>query len=181
MVDKKVVLNFPPQFDIINLKLKGKSKNLFYCYNKTYYYKFSAKHFYFDEETNSAVISFKTKIECTSFFTNFFKKFIKSVDCYFFLKIKFKGKGYKIKFFKKKKIMKFYFGRSHLTYVRYKRIILKKNLKYKFVLKSNNLEFLKKAGSTTLSVKPINIFTLRGLRIGRSIIYKRKGKKGSYI
>jgi hypothetical protein len=53
--------------------------------------------------------------------------------------------------------------------------------KYKYVLKSkNDLKmnlFLKKI----CNIKPINIYTKRGIRLGKQIIYKRKGKKSTYI
>lgn len=30
-------------------------------------------------------------------------------------------------------------------------------------------------------IKPINVYTLRGIRLSKQIIRKRKGKKSSYI
>src|SRR5690349_14070160 len=67
---------------------------------------------------------------------NYLNKFLKSIDAYFFFKLKFKGKGYRIRFYKKNKIVKFYFGKSHITFYFFKKLILKKINKYKFVLKS---------------------------------------------
>ena len=178
---KKISVNLPPQFNVIILKKKNGCKQMFYCYNKMFYYKFSFEKFYFDNNLNTAIAFIDNKNEMDVFEKNVFKKFIKSLDCYFFLKIKFKGKGYKIKYSKKKKFMKFFFGRSHITYIKYRAIILKKNLKYKFVLKSNNFDYLKYVANLTKNVKTVNIFTSRGLRISRSLLFKRKGKKSSHI
>lgn len=176
----KLNLNFPPNFKIIGLKKNLCNKKSFYVYNNIYFYKFSAYDYYIDDGLNSVIIS-TNNLKTNYKHMNFFKKFLKSLDCYFFLKIKFKGKGYKIKYIKRKKKITFFFGRSHITIIKYKGIILKKNLKYKFILKSNDLERLKKNAIMTTGVKPVNIFTNRGIRISRSTIFKRKGKKGSYI
>ena len=180
LINKYTHLNFPPQFKIISLNLNNNNNKIFYCYDNKYFYRFSADNFYIDKELNSVII-FNKKFKINFYSINFFKKFIKSLNCYFYIKIKFKGKGYKIKYIKRKKKITFYFGRSHLTIIKYKKIILKKYLKYKFIIKSNNLEILKKNAKITTNVKPLNIFTLRGIRQSRSLIYKRKGKKGSYI
>lgn len=177
---KEITINFPPQFKIVYLIKKDKSKSFFYCYNKIYYFKFSFKKIVFNENFNS--FTFSSEIDYfNNFEKKFFKKFLKSLDSYFFLKIKFKGKGYKIKYKKKKKLMKFFFNRSHKTLIKYKKIILKKNMKYKFILKSPNIEYLNNVAKIVTNVRPLNIFTNRGLRKSRFCVGKRKGKKGSYI
>ena len=112
---------------------------------------------------------------------NSLNKFLKTFEIYFFIKIKFKGKGFKIKFNKKLKLIKFYFGRSHMTFYKLKKTKLKKVTKYKFVLKSLNLSKLKKNASNITYVKPVNLYTQRGIRVSRQIMSKRKGKKSSYI
>jgi ribosomal protein L6P/L9E len=106
---------------------------------------------------------------------------MKTFENYFFLKIKFKGKGFKIKFNKKLKLIKFYFGRSHITFFKLKKIKLKKITKYKFLLKNLNFNKLKKKASEITYIKPVNVYTLRGIRLSRQHISKRKGKKSSYI
>jgi hypothetical protein len=178
---KKISVNFPPQFSMIVLKKKNKTSQLFYCYNKIYFYKFSFEKFIFDVNLNSITAIIDNNNELDIFEKNVFKKFIKSLDCYFFLKIKFKGKGYKIKYSKKRKFMRFFFGRSHITFMKYKNVIIKKTLKYKFVLKSNNLEKLKFVGNKTKNIKNVNIFTSRGIRISRSVLFKRRGKKNTTV
>lgn len=108
-------------------------------------------------------------------------RYLKSFEIYFFIKIKFKGKGFKIKFKKKIKLIKFYFGRSHITFYKLKKIKIKKINKYKFLLRSFCLSKLKQVASNITNIKPVNVYTLRGIRISRQFIYKRKGKKSSYI
>lgn len=100
---------------------------------------------------------------------------------YIFNKIKFKGKGYKIIYNKIKKNIKFFFNTSHLNIIIFKKLIIKKNLKNKFILinkKKNSNNFIV---NKIVKIRNINIFTLRGLRKSKQIILKRKGKKSSYI
>ncbi len=112
---------------------------------------------------------------------NFFQKKMFSFEYFFFKKIKFKGKGFRLRIKKKKKVIKFFFGHSHINMLFLKNVILKKTNKYKFILKSTNTEKLNIIVKKILKIKPINVFTNRGIRCTRQKIYKRKGKKGSYI
>jgi ribosomal protein L6P/L9E len=112
---------------------------------------------------------------------NNFYKFLNKLNFYFFSKIKFKGKGYKIGFYKKKKIINFYFGKSHKSILICNNVKLKKLGKYKFIVYNNNLNILKKIIYKIIKIKKINEYTNRGLRSSRQLIIKRKGKKGSFV
>ena len=68
-----------------------------------------------------------------------------------------------------------------MTFFKLKKIKLKKVTKYKFLLRSFNFNKLKKKAIEITKIKPVNIYTLRGIRVSRQIIKKRKGKKSSYI
>lgn len=106
---------------------------------------------------------------------------LKSWNSYFFIKIKFKGKGFRIRFLKKLKLVKFFFGRSHKTFMLFKFVMVKRINKYKFIIKGLKKEKLIENSKKITNIKPINFYTLRGLRKSRQIIFKRKGKKGTYI
>lgn len=94
-------------------------------------------------------------------------------------KLRFTGKGYKIK----KNILKqfkFYFGYSHPTFLLTEKIKLKKLTKYKLCIISNFYwkflllkNFLKK-------IRHINKFTKRGLRFTKQFVFKRPGKQSTY-
>lgn len=58
-------------------------------------------------------------------------------------------------------------------------MILKKIKKNKIIIKSPNTEALNKIKSKILNVRSINIFNRRGLRVSKSLIYVKKGKKSS--
>jgi hypothetical protein len=90
-----------------------------------------------------------------------------------FTKIRFVGKGYKIKKNCSNNIF-LLFNRSHMTNVWYKNIILRKYKKYKIYIRHIAAWSIVQ---NILSIRPVNIFTKKGLRTSRQIIYKKKGKK----
>jgi ribosomal protein L6P/L9E len=176
-------INLPPHF---NFKLIKNKKNeiyniLIYNEKKILNLLINSNSIYININLNSIKFIYKNiKIE-NVFNLKKFTNFIKSWNYYFFKKIKFKGKGYKIKYLKKKKIMNFFFGKSHLTLFKYNHINVKKITKYKYLLKSNNLNKLSHLSKKIILIKPLNFYTSRGLRLSKQIVYKRKGKKNTYI
>lgn len=164
---------------------KNNNYNIVYIYNNNYFLKLCVdpNKILLNKETNSLKIiittfnQYKNKknIEIK------FLKFLKSLNSHFFLKIKFKGKGYKINFYKKNKITKFFFGVSHIQIFLLKYLFLKKLSKYKFLLKSSNLMNLNKIGNKMVNIRKINFYTLRGIRNTKSVLIKRKGRKGVWV
>ena len=181
MITRVYSINIPITFDIIVYENKNNKNDLtIILYNKIYSLTIVniRKKIKINLESYSILIN---KINSSDNEKNnlHFKqinKFLKTFEFYFFIKIKFKGKGFKIKFNKKLKIIKFFFGRSHLTLFK-----LKKITKYKFILKSLNFWKLKTNAIKITKIKPINVYTLRGIRLSNQSISKRKGKKSSYI
>jgi len=175
-------LNVPINFNFI--LIKKFNKIILIIYNEKF--KFVL---FFKEKNNLKInknlnsISYKNTFLKKNIFTinNNFYKFLEKLNIYYFLKIKFKGKGYKIGFYKKKKIINFYFGKSHKSIFIFNNIKIKKLSKYKFILLKNNFNLLKKISYKIIKIKKINEYTNRGLRLSRQIIIKRKGKKGSFV
>lgn len=102
------------------------------------------------------------------------KSFIKQFRLCEFTKIKFTGKGYKIKKNTKHSLI-LLFNRAHITTIWWKNIFVKKLKKYKVYIRYMNMN--KNFINTLISVRPINIFTKKGLRKSRQILLKKKGKK----
>jgi ribosomal protein L6P/L9E len=184
MIDKKKFsINIPLSFDIIIIENKINKNDLtIILYNNLYSITLvnKKKKIKIDLESYAIIITKEINFNNNLNFKQI-NKFLKTFEFYFFIKIKFKGKGFKIKFNKKLKIIKFYFGRSHMTFFKLKKIKLKKITKYKFILKNLNLSKLKANSMKITRIKPINVYTLRGIRLSKQIIRKRKGKKSSYI
>lgn len=96
-----------------------------------------------------------------------------------FLRIKFKGKGYYI-FKTLRNTIAPQFGYAHRIY------IYALFLSVKFLRKTSILIFglqwldLLSVGLKLYAKRPVNIFTTRGVRFSRQIIYKKKGKVSTY-
>lgn len=56
----------------------------------------------------------------------------------------------------------------------------KKKVKTKCMLFGTNKASLDLSKSLLVNVRPINMFTQRGLRLARQIVYRKIGKKSSY-
>jgi hypothetical protein len=108
------------------------------------------------------------------------QKFTSASTGFYFRKLKFTGKGYKVKKSRLKKSFKLYFGRSHRQYLFSGGLRFKKLSKYRLFLISNNKKKLNRIMWLTLSARPLNKFTKRGLRCTRQFILKRPGKKSTY-
>jgi ribosomal protein L6P/L9E len=172
-------LNIPLYFNIIGIKSNNFQQ--LYLYNNYYFFKLTVNKNEILLNKNTNAIKIKSLNLKKYLIKNNLIIFLKSIDSYFFLKIKFKGKGYKINFYKKIKLMKFFFGASHTQIMFIKKIILKKLSKYKFILKSVNPINLKQVGKKIIFIRKINPYTLRGIRLSKSILIKRKGRKGAWV
>ncbi len=163
-----------------NLIVINKNNIYIYIYNKIFYFTIMTKFNIFIEENTNAIIienfDSKKKKELEK---KIIETFIKTWSVYFFQKIKFTGKGYKIK--KKKKSIKFFFGRSHLTTIFFKKINIRRLTKYKLFFFTKKYETVKFINSLIKKIRKINIYTKRGLRFSRQKIYKKTGKKSSYM
>jgi len=179
-MSKYVKILIPHTFNVIILKVNTFFKII--CFNKLkkicmLLNEDSAKLF-FDKENN--FVKFNSKyLTSKTFLSNKINSMLFSFTNYFFQKIKFKGKGFRLKIRKQKKIIKFLFGHSHMVAIFLKNTKLLKCGKYKFTIKNTNPKFLDKITNNTTKIKQNNVYTNRGLRKGRQIICKRKGKKGS--
>ena len=102
------------------------------------------------------------------------RQFLKQFLLYHTYKIKFAGKGYKIKKPTKKSFF-FLFNKSHPCVIWWKNIHFKKFKKYKTYIKSTNP--IRKLINTILKIRVVNVFTKKGLKLTKNILYKKKGKK----
>lgn len=178
-----IPLNNKLNFNII----KKNECNFIIIFNNNYYIKYTV--------SNKSKISVLKNLNLITINTNFLndlttiKNMIllinKSISCYFFKKIVFSGKGYKIKKYNKNlnnlstKYIMFYFNRSHLNIIYFFNTIVKKLRKSKIILHNSNLEHLQLISNLVLNVRKLNVFTLKGLRFSRQLIYKKVGKKSS--
>ena len=97
----------------------------------------------------------------------------------FFLKIKFKGKGYYI-FKNKRQTITPQFGHAHRLYLYSYFVSVIFLAKTRVIIFGFVKSDLVQVGLGVKKMRPINIFTGRGVRFNRQIIYKKTGKVSSY-
>ena len=165
-----------------------KTTKLIFCSTyKNYYlgeqnakYTNSNEEIHWDISTQSMNV-YKNKLDDFSTkYNKLSKLFTWKMGLFYYSKMRFTGKGYKIKKTKIKKSFKFYFGKSHITYAFGGGLVFKKLSKYRLFFISNNKKKINKVRNLILSIKPINKFTKRGLRVTKHFILKRPGKKTNY-
>ena len=154
-----------------------KKKNYFYIYiyNKNYFFllklNFATKWYF---KNNSIIEINTTNHDKNHIDLKKLNSFLKQFYLCEVTKIKFTGKGYKIKKNTTSSIIML-FNRAHMTVIWWNNIILKKLKKYKLYIKYT--PYNQHIVRTILSLRNINIFTKKGLRKSRQIVYKKKGKK----
>jgi hypothetical protein len=158
-----------------NLSIFFKKKRVYvYIYNNNYYSVIKiTKNTQIKLNKNNCLELLYNNI-CTKPTLEKIKNFLKQLYLCNFAKIKFTGKGYKIKKNSCKSLV-LLFNRAHTTTVWWKNIFLKKLKKYKIYIQYTNKN--KSILDTILKIRPINVFTKKGLRKSRQILLKKKGKK----
>lgn len=156
---------------------------VFYLYNSTYYFNFTSprttKTCKINDGTNTVFFSQSFKSAAYTGYTHALTAAFRSVTSIFFCKMKFKGKGYYI-YKNARNTIAPQFGYYHRIYV------YAYNVSVKFLSKTSVLLFgLSKRDILTVgydfrSKKPINIFTGRGVRFARQVVYKKTGKVSAY-
>lgn len=96
-----------------------------------------------------------------------------------FVKIKFKGKGYYI-YKNKRSTITPQFGFAHRHYIYAFYVSVKFRSKTSIMLYGLSPKDLTLVGLQIKSLRPINIFTGRGVRFNKQSVYKKTGKVSSY-
>ena len=180
----KTILYVP---NIWNLLIFKNSLNT----NYSYLYLYSDFYFFYiplaklfltlkyDIQTKSILIELLFSNNFTKIFLNYFKLVFFSFSKVFFKKLKFKGKGYYI-FKNKRNTIALQLGYSHLLYV-YSFFINVKFLSKTsiFMFGLNYFDILNRSNAF-FQLRSVNIFTGKGIRFSRQIIYRKTGKISSY-
>lgn len=108
-----------------------------------------------------------------------FSRIEKSVYCYIFLKLRYKGKNHR--WHRRKKGLVLRFGHSHLISLKKPTsVFLKKKGRMKILFFGTNIELLYFFLRNIVNWKPANVYTGRGLRISRQKILRKSGKVSIY-
>lgn len=95
----------------------------------------------------------------------------------YFERFKYVGKGFKLIFKKKKNMFNCIFGHSHIYWVKLQNAVVKKTKKYRYMFVAKNLHIYTSMIDILKKIKPINRYTLRGVRTYTHVWIKRKGRK----
>ena len=152
------------------LFLNQTKQHVMFIYNKTYFiilvlltpvFKLSQRCVYFNVTSS------------TYFY--FIHWYLYSITSFIFCKIKFKGKTYRL-YFDLRNTFTFQLGYSHKIYFYANRLYIRKLAKFLFFFASFNFLKLLQTVSSIKYIRPINIYTSRGLRFTNDCVYKKLGK-----
>ena len=179
----KLIINLPDTWHFTFFKNLLTRTYVVHMYSGNYFFRFPlpvTKHFFFFDP-----IVFSICI-CTpyrnSFYRTYWKALLMLFDSFsrpFFLKVRFKGKGYYI-FKNKRQTVTPQFGHAHRLYLyAYFASVFFLSKTSIFIFGLIRTDLLK-IGHGIKQMRSINIFTGRGVRFSRQIIYKKVGKVSSY-
>ena len=182
---RDVSLQLPLGCDFVLLRKVTTSGERYvaYIYTPTYFCNFTFRD-------SCLLTSFARSTQTFTFTHNFYsyyyRSYLKFVTTLFskfnrplFLKIKFKGKGYYI-YKNSRNTIAPQMGYAHRVYVYAQAISVKFLSKTKILLFGLSSDSIFKIGFELKNVRPINIFTGRGVRFARQIVYRKTGKVSSY-
>lgn len=168
---------------VLNIKKNKPQTKLLYLFSNIYFFKISifstTLSWFYDTQTNTLSL---TNIYTPNFYKLYFKHLTNifySFSKLFFLKLKFKGKGYYI-YKNNRNTITTQFGHSHRIYIYAYFTTVKFLTKTTVFLFGSSKKDLLTIGHFVKDAKFINIFTGRGVRFARQIIYKKTGKVSSY-
>ena len=133
----------------------------------------------FDYQLNCFIFNFFFKNNFYFLFWNYFKLIFYSFSKIFFCKLKFKGKGYYI-YKNVRNTLALQFGYSHLLYLYSFFLNVKFLTKTSVLMFGINIKDIFFLSNAFFKIKPINIFTGKGIRFSKQIVYKKTGKISSY-
>lgn len=159
-------------------------KNLvIYFFSPFYYFYLPVPNFFLsiniDSNLKTINFNFFYKNSFYSLFWSYFKKIFSQFTLVFFRKLKFKGKGYYI-YKNARNTIALQFGYSHRCYLYTFYTNVKFLSKTSILMFGVNKSNIDKAAKSLFLIRPINIFTGKGIRFSRQIIYKKTGKISSY-
>lgn len=98
-----------------------------------------------------------------------------------YVRIYYTGKGYKIKKYKTRNLLSFFFGACHFKIINIPGYPLKFKRRRSFSLYYKSALLLKYNLNQIMMIKPLNLYTQRGLKHSKQIIYKKPKRKATFI
>ena len=173
------------EFDFIGIQRTTKLEHpiLIYLYNEVYFLNllisFNVKPSQFERQTSSFIFSTHTMFVQWLLYIRHFSSLLARFTTSHFIKLRFRGKGYYL-YRNFRNVVTPQFGYSHRRYFyTYYSSVL-------FLTKTKILVFGLSVTQVTLlsyklkTIRPANIFTGRGMRFSRQVVYRKVGKISTY-
>lgn len=161
-----------------NLNFLLLNNNYIYIYNNNNFSLINISYFNISFNNLIKAISLKKKNYLNlKINKNFFNLFLFSWDNFFFSKLYFIGKGFKIKKIKNNTYLNFNY--SHMNLLVNQKNIIKKIQKNKLLIFGKDIYKFKDTLNYILGIKKLNKYTTRGLRATKQIVYKKKRKNSA--
>lgn len=177
------VFLLPPLWSLVILKNFNKNSYYIYAYNKNYFIKiplpFNKSLLTFNANTNTLYFYSTYTNNFTKLYYTLFDSFYKLFWKPFVYKLKFKGKGYYI-YKNYRNTITPQFGYSHRLYLYAFFLHVKFLSKTTLIVFGLNNYDVNTVSRSIYNWRPLNIFTLRGVRFAKQIIYKKSGKVSTY-
>lgn len=171
------------QFTLLRSKLSERTYFTIYFFNDLYFFNVTTLDYLININYSSQSRTFTFFHKHSSYCYYAYLKLLSDVasrfNRQFFLKIRFKGKGYYI-YKNVRNTIAPQFGYAHRVYVYSQASTVKFLSKTKVLIFGLSKRDIMLTGYNLKRVKPINIFTGRGVRFARQVIYKKTGKVSSY-
>jgi len=171
------------EFSVLQREFNGSTQTNIYVYNGVYFFNFSIMQTVCTIRYNSCTRIFTfyhgNSSYCYYSYLRLITDLTRRFSCPFFLKIRFKGKGYYI-YKNYRNTIAPQFGFAHRVYVYAQAASVKFLSKTKVLIFGLSKKDILEVGHRLKAVRPINIFTGRGVRFARQIIYRKTGKVSSY-
>jgi ribosomal protein L6P/L9E len=180
----KTLYYLPTYWSKVILSNKRNNKYfLIYLYSDVYYFHIllmkPSSDWLLDLNTNTIVTKDYLEPSFKPFFMSSFKNLFQSFSYWFYTKLKIKGKGYYV-YRNYRNTLTHQLGHSHRRYIYsyfvYMRFISKTTIYMAGLSKKDILL----SGRLLQDSKYINIFTGRGVRFTKQLVYKKTGKVSTY-
>ena len=178
---RRYALYTPSNWNTLLLKPKKKSDThlVLYLTSSTYFFKVILPTrgvvWEYDTQTNTILLESLRFSNFFQMYWNSLRTLLHSFNTIFFVKLKFKGKGYYL-YKNTRNTITTQFGHSHRIYIYSFFVSVKFLSKTSVLLFGFSKRDLLSIGYQLRSARPINLFTGRGVRFNRQILYRKTGK-----
>jgi len=168
---------------VLGAKNLDNTHKLIFMSSETYFFKIpyvtNQMHFDYDIFTSTIHITLRVKTHYTLLYFKNLQKLIYMFSQVQFVRMKFRGKGYYI-YKTLRNTVAPNFGYAHRVYVYAYYTSLKFLSKTSIILFGLVKYDLFKVGYAFKATRPMNVFTGRGVRFARQLVYRKTGKVSSY-